>query len=117
MKVLNPILWILQAIVGLLFIYSGYIKLFTPIAQQAAMYPWTGQVTPAFLRFMGVIDFLGGIGILLPFLTIYAASGIILLMVCASVFHISRGEANVIGFNIGVAIVAGFILWGRKRLA
>lgn len=117
MKVLPSILWILQILVGLLFIYSGYMKLFMPIDQQAAMYPWTGQVAPAFLRFMGVIDLLGGIGILLPFLTMYAASGIILLMVCASVFHISRGEANVIGFNIAVAIVAGFILWGKKRLA
>lgn len=117
MKVLNLILWILQLLVGVLFIYAGYDKLFTPIAQQAAIYPWKGQVASSFLIFTGIIDLLGGIGILLPFLTIYAASGIILLMVCASVFHIARGEANVIGFNIAIAIVAGFIVWGRKRLA
>lgn len=117
MKVLNPILWILQVLLAILFIYSGYLKLFTPISQQATMYPWTGQVAPAFLRFMGIIDLLGGIGILIPFLSIYAASGIVTLMVCASVFHITRGEASVIGFNIVVAIVAGFIIWGKKRLA
>lgn len=117
MKVLNPILWILQVLTGLLFLYSGYLKLFTPIAQQAAMYPWTGQVAPAFLRFMGIIDLLGGIGILIPFLSIYAASGIVLLMISASVFHISRGESSVIGFNIAIALVAAFIVWGRKRLA
>lgn len=117
MKVLNPILWILQVVTGLLFLYSGYMKLFTPVAQQAAMYPWTGQVAPAFLRFMGIIDLLGGIGILIPFLSIYAASGIVLLMISASVFHISRGESGVIGFNIAIALIAAFIVWGRKRLA
>lgn len=117
MKVLNPILWILQVVTGLLFLYSGYMKVFTPIAQQAAMYPWTGQVAPAFLRFMGIIDLLGGIGILIPFLSIYAASGIVLLMISASVFHILRGEASVIGFNIAIALIAAFIVWGRKRLA
>lgn len=117
MKVLNPVLWTLQVLLGLLFIYAGYVKLFTPIAQQAATYPWKGQVSPAFLHLTGVIDIVGGIGILLPFLTIYAASGIVLLMVCASVFHIARGEAHVIGFNIAVALVAGFIVWGRRRLA
>ncbi|SFW52693.1 DoxX family protein [Chitinophaga sancti] len=117
MKVLNPLLWILQVVLAILFIYSGYLKLFTPIARQAAMYPWTGQVAPVFLRFMGVIDLLGGIGILIPFTRIYAASGIVLLMISAAVFHITRGEASVIGFNIAVAIVAGFIAWGRKRLA
>ncbi|RFM36259.1 DoxX family protein [Chitinophaga silvisoli] len=117
MKVLNPILWILQVLTGLLFLYSGYMKLFTPIAQQAAMYPWTGQVAPAFLRFMGIIDLLGGIGILIPFLSVYAASGIVLLMISASVFHISRGESSVIGFNIAIALIAAFIVWGRKRLA
>lgn len=119
MKVLNPILWILQVLTGLLFLYSGYLKLFTPIAQQAAMYPWTGQVAPAFLRFTGIVDLLGGIGILIPFLSIsiYAASGMVLLMISASVFHISRGESSVIGFNIAIALVAAFIVWGRKRLA
>lgn len=117
MKVLNPITWILQLLVSALFIYSGYMKLFTPVAQQAAMYPWTGQVAPGFLHMMGVIDLLGGIGLLVPLLAMYAASGIVLLMVCASVFHIARGEAHVIGFNIVVAIVAGFIAWARKRPA
>ncbi|WPV69724.1 DoxX family protein [Chitinophaga sp. LS1] len=117
MKVLNPILWIFQILVSALFIYSGYMKLFMPIDQQAAIYPWTGQVAPGFLRFMGVIDLLGGIGLLIPLLATYVASGIVLLMVCASVFHIARGEASVIGFNIVVATIAAFIAWGRKRMA
>jgi hypothetical protein len=36
-------------------------------------------------------------------------------MLCAIVFHISRGEASVIGFNIFLAALAIFIAWGRKK--
>jgi hypothetical protein len=38
-------------------------------------------------------------------------------MIAASVFHISRGEAPQIGFNIFVGVVAGFIVWARSRKA
>lgn len=39
--------------------------------------------------------------------------GIVGLMVCASIFHITRGEASLIGVNIIFAVIAGFIAWGR----
>ena len=69
----------------------------------------------------GIVDFLGGLGVVLPGLfrvqpklTIFAAYGIIVLMTVASVFHISRGEAKDIGFNIFMALLAVFVVWGRK---
>ena len=69
-----------------------------------------------------MLDLLGGIGIILvallkikPGLTPVAASGVVLLMISASVFHISRGEASVIGFNIMLMLLASFITWGRYK--
>jgi putative oxidoreductase len=72
----------------------------------------------------GVFDMLAGIGLVLPALlkiqpklTIYAAYGTIALMIAASIFHISRGEAKDIGFNIFVMIIAAFVAWGRNKKA
>ena len=50
-----------------------------------------------------------------PGLTPIAALGIIALMLCASVFHISRGEGSAIGVNVVFAIIAAFIAWGRFK--
>ena len=42
-----------------------------------------------------------------------AALGIVLIMVFAAVYHVSKGETKVIGINIVIAAVALFIAWGR----
>ena len=62
--------------------------LFTPIPELAAKIPWAGQVPPAFLHGIGVIDLLGGVGALLPSvsrvkpgLTVLAAFGCALLQI------------------------------------
>jgi hypothetical protein len=120
MKLLNITLWIAQLLVALLLLWAGYVKLVKPIAELAAMWPWAGEVSAVFVRFTGVIDLLGAAGLVLPAalriqpkLTPIAAIGIIILMVCASVFHVLRGEGASIGFNIGVIAIAAFIAWGR----
>lgn len=84
------------------------------------MWPWAGQVSPSFVKFTGIIDLLGAVGLVFPallrirpWLTPLAATGIVLLMIAASIFHVSRGEASLIGFNIVVAAIAAFIAWGR----
>jgi hypothetical protein len=71
----------------------------------------------------GIIDLPGGVGLIVPSLlrikprlTIYAALGAIVLMIIASIFHIARGEANSIGFNVLVAAMAAFVAWGRSGI-
>lgn len=87
------------------------------------MLPWALD-NPGLLKFTGIVDLLGGIGIVLPAalriqpkLTVFAAYGTIALMIAASVFHISRGEASLIGMNIFFLVLAGFIAWGRNKKA
>ena len=76
------------------------------------------------MKLTGVLDLLAGIGLVLPALfriqpklTIYAAYGTIVLMIAASVFHITRGEVSQIGVNIFFAVFAVFIAWGRQKKA
>ncbi|QKZ14131.1 DoxX family protein [Spirosoma sp. KUDC1026] len=120
MKVLNLTLWIAQLLTAILLLWAGYVKIAKPITELAAMWPWAGEVSATFVRFTGVIDLLGALGLILPAalriqprLTPVAAVGIILLMICATVFHLLRGEGANIGFNIGVIVIAAFIAWGR----
>jgi hypothetical protein len=117
-------LWIAQALIFLAFASAGLAKLLMPIPQLAAMMPWAGQYSEAFVRAIGVIDLAGGIGVLLPALTrimpsltVLAALGCSVLQVFALVFHISRGEAAVTPLNFVLLALAIFVLWGRGRKA
>jgi hypothetical protein len=119
-KALHIALWVVQVLIAATLLWAAGVKLFQPAAQVAAMWPWAGEVPVAVLKFTGVIDLLGGLGLLLPSLlrvwprgTAVAAMGIVVLMVCASVFHIVRGEGSQIGFNIVFGALAGFVAWGR----
>ncbi|WP_456619322.1 MULTISPECIES: DoxX family protein [unclassified Bradyrhizobium] len=117
-------LWIAQVLIFAAFASAGLVKLLTPIPQLAAMMPWAGQYSETFVRFIGLVDLAGGIGILLPALTrilprltVLAALGCSVLQVFALVFHISRGEAAVTPLNIVLLALALFVLWGRGRKA
>jgi uncharacterized membrane protein YphA (DoxX/SURF4 family) len=119
---LNIALWIVQLLLAASLIWSSWMKLFQPIAQLAVLWPWAGEVSPVLIKVTGVVDLLGGLGLVLPALlrvqpklTPLAAIGIIALMICASAFHISRGESSSIGPNIVFAMLAGFIVWGRFK--
>ncbi|WP_413730036.1 DoxX family protein [Sodalis sp. RH22] len=123
-KLLRIGLWIVQSALFVTFVMSGYLKLASPIAQLSAMMPWTGEFSEIFVRFIGLVDLAGGLGILLPALTrilpqlgILAASGITVLQVLAIVFHISRGEYMVLPLNLVLLPLAVFALWGRTRKA
>ncbi|MBC9911577.1 DoxX family protein [Chitinophaga varians] len=122
-SIVNILLWLVQLLLTALFVMSGVMKLGYPIDKLAAMYPWTGQVPAVYVRLLGIVDLAGGLGLLLPallrikpMLTVWAAIGIIVLMVLATLFHISRGEASVTGFNMVVTLLAGVVVWGRTRL-
>jgi hypothetical protein len=117
-------LWLVQALLAACLIWAASMKLFQSPGKLAAMWPWTGQVPQALVKGTGIIDFAGGLGIILPSLLrikpmLVPITGIciIILMVCASAFHISRGEASVIGANVCFALMAAFVAWGRYKKA
>jgi len=121
-KILNVICWIVQGLLAIILVWAGYTKLFTAKDTLAEMWPWTAE-HPSLVIVAGISDVLLGIGILLPSLlkikprwVIYSAIGIVLLMVSAAVFHISRGEISDIGINIFVLLLAGFVIWVKGRI-
>lgn len=120
-KGLNTALWAAQILLALLFLMGAWMKFTTPIDQLSAQMPWTGQVPSSFLYLTGVLDMLAGIGLILPALlgimpklTVYAAVGAVALMVCATIFHVYRGESSVIGLNLVAGAMAVFVAWGRS---
>lgn len=114
-------LWVVQGLLGLTFTGTAIWKLATPIPTLATMIPWAGEVSPAFLYATALADLLGGLGVVLPTatgikpgLTVVAALGCALLMACAVVFHISRGEATNTPFNFVMLGLSLFVAWGRR---
>jgi len=120
-KTWNVLLWTAQIGLAGLFLMGGWMKLTAPIA----MTPMAGSGLPDLLiRFIGLSEVAGAIGLLLPAalrikpqLTVLAALGFALIMVLAIGFHLARGEGAGIGMNILFGGVALFIAWGRSRKA
>ncbi|SIT76358.1 DoxX-like family protein [Yoonia rosea] len=120
----NISIWAAQVIGSALFLMSGAMKLFTPIPELAAMMPWAGEYSEGFVRFIGVVDLAGGLGLLLPSLTrimprltVVAAAACVLLQILAILFHASRGEFEVLPLNVVYIGCALIVLWGRGRKA
>lgn len=116
-KPVNIILWIAQGLLSATLIWAGFMKIVKP---EYLPFPWVKDNTNLVL-ITGIVDLLGGLGIIVPTLlriqpklTNFAAYGIIVLMTAASIFHISRGEAKDIGFNIFMASLAVLVAWGRQ---
>ena len=56
------VLWIVQALLALLFLFTGGMKLVLPIEELTAEMPLPGL----FVRFIGVAEVLGALGLVLP---------------------------------------------------
>ncbi len=123
-KTLHIALWIAQIMLSVSLVWAGIMKLAQPVETLAVMWPWAGQVPASLVKFTGIVDIVGAAGLILPSLlriqpklTPMAAMGVIVLMIFASVFHVARGEASVIGVNIVFAAIAAFVAWGRLAKA
>ena len=121
---MNLTLWILQALGALLFLASGVPKIILPMPAIRQRVAWASAVPPWLIRFIGIAETLGAIGLILPavtgiapWLTIAAAVGLILAMLSASVFHISRAEFAGMAPSLVLLLLARVIAYGRWKLA
>ncbi|EGI77644.1 DoxX family protein [Hylemonella gracilis] len=119
--VLNIVLWLIQGLLAIFFVYAGYTKLATPAVELARMMPWTAEL-PSLVPVTGIADLLGGLGIFLPTLTrirprltALAALGLLVLQGLAMGFHAVRGEMAVLPMNIVLILLVAVVLWGRTR--
>lgn len=121
-KGLNIALWVVQSLLAAMFLMAGANKLFQSIPELSKMLPWVTQVPEGLVRFIGMSELLGSLGILLPsilrikpILTPIAAIGLAVVMLFAILFHISKGEASAIAMPIVFVAMAVFVAWGRAK--
>jgi len=117
-------LWIVQGLLALLFLFTGGIKLVLPLevlTEQAPLLPGL------FVRFLGVAEVLGAIGLILPGLlgiraglTPLAACGLVIIMTGATVLTLAGvvpGGVALALIPLVVGLLSAFVAYGRWRLA
>lgn len=117
--------WIVQVVLAGVYAMAGSMKLTQPIeALVASGMAYAGSYPELLTRFIGTMEVLGAIGIILPAatrilpgLTPLAAAGFAVIQVLAMGVHISRGEFMVLPMNLVLLALALFVLWGRTRKA
>ena len=121
---LNTWLWIAQIILGLFFLAAGSMHAFMSIQQATKIASWIGSAPPALVRFIGIAELAGGLGVLVPaatrikpWLSPLAAVGLGLIMLLAMPVHIARGELDMLGRNVATLAIAVFVVWGRTTRA
>ena len=117
---MNVALWIIQALLAALSIFAGGMKLVLPLDKLTGPVPVPGL----FLRFIGVCELLGGLGLILPSvlrirpgLTPLAAVGLVIIMIGATWITLSGGDIASAAVPLVVGILAAFVAYGRSRLA
>lgn len=123
-KAMHISLWIVQVLLAAMFLMSGFMKASMPVEKLSAMLPWATSVPVALIKFIGLSELLGGLGLILPSLlrikptlTIWAGFGLATIMLLAIPFHISRGETPLIGMNAMFMVLSLFVAWGRSKKA
>jgi putative oxidoreductase len=121
-KIMNMILWIAQILLAAVFGMAGISKSTAPIPELAAQLGWPGDIPEILVRIIGVSELAAAIGLLLPSLlrikpqlTVLAAKGVIVIMILALAFHITRGEMFAIPINLGFGLLASFVAWSRSK--
>src|ERR671929_1359975 len=122
MRIITYALWIVQGLLALLFLFTGGIKLVLPLEMLTEGSPLPGW----FVRFLGVAEVLGAIGLILPGLlrirpglTPLAAAGLVIIMIGATMLTL----AGVVGgggvapalIPLGLGLLSTFVAYGRWR--
>ena len=113
-------LWIVQGLLAALFLLAGGMKLVLPVEELTKQI----QLPGLFLRFIGVAEVLGAIGLVLPGLlrirpglTPLAAAGLVIIMIGATVVTLASGMLAPALISLVVGLLAAFVAYGRWRLA
>jgi putative oxidoreductase len=118
-------LWVAQGVLAFFYGYAGFTKLSQTMESLGAMGMSYALDFPELLtRFIGTMEVLGAIGIILPALTRIqprltplAALGFSLIQLLAMAVHITRGEFGVLPMNLVLLALSLFVVWGRSRKA
>lgn len=117
---MNIVLWIIQCLLALLFLFSGSMKFVMSVAQMNEQAP---VVLPGiFLHFIGVCEVLGGFGLILPSalrikpgLTPLAAAGLAIITAGATVITLMGPMKGLAAIPFVTCALCTFVAYGRWR--
>jgi hypothetical protein len=114
------LLWVIQGLLAALFVFAGGMKLVLPLDKLAGPVPLPGL----FLRFIGVAEVLGAVGLILPGLlgirtglTPLAAAGLVVIMIGATGITLAGGAVAPAMVPLVVGVLATSVAYGRWRLS
>ena len=117
---MNIVLWIIQVLLALLFLFAGAMKFIMPVEEMTKQMPVA--VSGLFLHFIGVCEILGGLGLVFPmllhvrpWLTPIAAIGLAIIIVGAVGFSLMLGVMQALTPLVTEALLV-FVAYGRWRL-
>lgn len=125
---MNIALWIVAGVLAAAFLAAGAFKILLPKEKLIAIggnlgeafTGWLKDFSPGAVKAIGVLEFMAGVGLILPavldiapIFVPLAALGLVLLMVGAIITHARRREAIPIMGNIFYLALAAFVAWGR----
>jgi putative oxidoreductase len=120
-KRLHITLWTVQILLALVFALTGAMTVTQPI--EALPASLAGVPLPL-VRFIGAAELLGAAGLILPaatriapVLTPLSGLGLALVMLLASLVHISRGEFAMVLLPVVLGALSAFVAWGRGKRA
>ena len=119
-KTINSLLWVAQVVVAGMFAMAGFTKVSMAIPEVIANVPALEGMSGGLIRFIGISELLGAIGMIVPTLTriqpkltAYAGVGLAVIMVLAVIVHATRGEFSMIAMNLVLGALALLVTWGR----
>jgi uncharacterized membrane protein YphA (DoxX/SURF4 family) len=120
---MNIVLWIVQILLAAMYSMAGIMKTFQTVKAKG-QFPWAKNRSDGFVRFVGISELLGALGLILPlvtgilpWLTVLAAIGLTLIQLLA-IFteHLPKREYNVIPINLVLLALAVLVVIGRWTL-
>jgi putative oxidoreductase len=118
---MNTALWIIQGLLAAMFAMAGTTKMTQSKIKLEKQFPWVNDFSLSTVRFIGVSELVGAIGLILPWLTRVApvltpvsALGFCSIMVLATnMVHLKKGEYKGITTNVILFLLAAFVAYGR----
>jgi hypothetical protein len=117
---MNIVLWIVQVLLAAAFFAHGWMLLWPSpeiaVLMNASMARW-------FQIFLGVAEILAAVGLtlppltrIMPWLVTWAAVGIAIVMISATVWHLVRGEFSSAAITLVLLVMAAFVAYMRHRV-
>ncbi|WP_315093625.1 DoxX family protein [uncultured Cellulomonas sp.] len=117
---MNLALWVVAGLLAAVYLGAGLMKATQPKEKLRKNLPWVDDFSARTVRFIGVAEIAGALGLVLPqltgiapVLTPIAAVGLVIVQALAIRTHLRRGEKQVLPANAALLLLALFVAVGR----